>query len=162
MGSRSIGGSRVKKHAVSSDTKETTLRGQRPSGIHEQYLLDLVTFNHLKILPQTHSPQIIFNDCVAKTMHCRNVGPFLLRNEFRLSIFPELPPHTLRSLLSKCDDCYLVSARVEVTCQKLNSFCQLISLSGTRSRQNKNRAGVDLVSVVGKLNLFLRSGSGCC
>jgi hypothetical protein len=32
MGSRSIGGSRVKKHAVSSDTKETTLRGQRPSG----------------------------------------------------------------------------------------------------------------------------------
>ena len=31
MGSRSIGGSRVKKHAVSSDTKETTLRGQRPS-----------------------------------------------------------------------------------------------------------------------------------
>jgi hypothetical protein len=30
MGSRSIGGSRVKKHAVSSDTKETTLRGQRP------------------------------------------------------------------------------------------------------------------------------------
>jgi hypothetical protein len=30
MGSRSIGGSRVKKHAVSSDTKETTLRSQRP------------------------------------------------------------------------------------------------------------------------------------
>jgi hypothetical protein len=38
MGSRSIGGSRVKKHAVSSDTKETTLRGQRPSSTHSSWL----------------------------------------------------------------------------------------------------------------------------
>lgn len=34
MGSRSIGGSRVERHAGSSATKETTLRGQRPSVRH--------------------------------------------------------------------------------------------------------------------------------